>query len=222
MEIKNNSTERMRIVQCISSEVIGKNEECLMCRDNDRCLTVKPKLALMVEKAGDLLSLENMAIIKNKYPQIAEFDNQDYGSMMSMKNRIRVAMCLTAETPETDENCNECRLNGCCMKVNPELASMVENCKTSNGYEFTPEDFAAIGAKYPQAVEFDDDGSNPGITAMRDFIIESYYNSEIMPIIVSKEVISRLEDGGYTDDEIELLYAGITGKYDKMLSIYEF
>lgn len=136
-------------------------------------------------------------------------------------NRIKVVKCLSSKIVEKDENCTVCRDRGCCLTINPELASIVEKSKKSDGtYEFTPEDGSFIQKKYPRTLEYDKiEGMYPGIMGMRDWIIEAYYNSEIMPLIISKFIVAKLETDNYTDEEIELLYAVLTDKYDEMLGM---
>lgn len=63
------------------------------------------------------------------------------------------------------------------------------------------------------------DKPSPGILAMVHWIIECFYNSDIIPLVVSKDLIAKLEDDGYTGEEIEFLYVALTEKYDKMLGI---
>lgn len=136
--------------------------------------------------------------------------------------RIKVVQCLSSEVVKKDENCIICRDRGCCLTINPELANLIDKCKKSEGiYEFTQEASSLIRAKYPRALEFDQySGMHPSPAAMRDFLIETYYETEIMPLVVTESIIKKLEkDEDYTDEEIELLYIAITEKYDDALAL---
>ncbi|MDK2830339.1 hypothetical protein V7O61_07375 [Methanolobus sp. WCC1] len=57
----------------------------------------------------------------------------------------------------------------------------------------------------------------PGITAMRDYIIEGYYNTDFIHSAVSRDIIIKLEHNLYTDEEIEFLYIAITERFDRFL-----
>lgn len=134
--------------------------------------------------------------------------------------RIKVVKCLSSKVVEKDENCAECRDRGCCLTINPELANLVDKCEKSEGiYEFTQEDGSLIRAKYKRALEFNNIEMHPGIMGMRDFMIEMYYNTETMPLVISEDIVNKLEYEEYTDEEIELLYAVVTDKYDEMLGM---
>lgn len=61
------------------------------------------------------------------------------------------------------------------------------------------------------------DKLSPSIVTMTHWMIEGYYNTDAMPRIISKDIITKLEDEGYSDEEIELLYMEITERYDKLL-----
>lgn len=136
-------------------------------------------------------------------------------------DRIKVVTCLSSKVLEKDENCNVCRDRNCCLTINPELASIVEKSKKSDGtYEFTPTDGSLINRKYPRAPYYDKIGEmHLGIMPMRDWIVEAYYSTKIMPSIISKFIVTKLENDNYTDEEIELLYAVLTDKYDEMLGM---
>lgn len=58
-----------------------------------------------------------------------------------------------------------------------------------------------------------------GIMATAHWIIECFYNSDIMPLVVSKDLIAKLEDDGYTGEEIEFLYVVVTRKYERLLGM---
>lgn len=57
----------------------------------------------------------------------------------------------------------------------------------------------------------------PDISGMANWMIETYYNTDIMPQVISKDIVEKLENAEYADEEIELLYAATTEKYDKLL-----
>jgi translation initiation factor 2 beta subunit (eIF-2beta)/eIF-5 len=48
-------------------------------------------------------------------------------------------------------------------------------------------------------------------------IIESYYNNSLGQLLLSKEIISKLEHHEYTSEEIDIIYVGFTKKYDETL-----
>ncbi len=136
-------------------------------------------------------------------------------------DRVKVVKCLSSKVLKQDENCTVCRDRNCCLTINPELASIVEKSKKSDGtYEFAPADGSLIEKKYPRALYYDKiGGMHPGIMGMRDWILEAYYCTEIMPLIISKFIAKKLENDVYSDEEIELLYAVLTDKYDEMLGM---
>lgn len=133
-------------------------------------------------------------------------------------DRIKIVMCLSSKVVEQDENCEECPDNGRCLIINPELASIVEKCKKSEQvYEFTPEDSSFIRGNYPKALEYDNKDFNPGITAMKDYMVDTYYNTDIMPDILTEEIVKKLEKNQYSDEEIEALYQWATKILDAKL-----
>ncbi|MDK2947564.1 MAG: hypothetical protein PWQ63_724 [Methanolobus sp.] len=56
-----------------------------------------------------------------------------------------------------------------------------------------------------------------GIMAMVDWMVVSYYHTDIMPLVVSKDLIEKLENNQFTDEEIELLYIALTKRYDRLV-----
>jgi hypothetical protein len=61
----------------------------------------------------------------------------------------------------------------------------------------------------------DNEGLLPGITAMRYYIIEGYYNTDFIHSTVSRDVTNKLENDQYTDEEVELLCIAITERFDR-------
>lgn len=71
--------------------------------------------------------------------------------------RIKIAECVIPTTSADVDNeiCVQCSSRGCCLTVNPELVSILERCKDSDGiYEFTSADWSLLQEKYPDAVTF--------------------------------------------------------------------
>lgn len=71
--------------------------------------------------------------------------------------RIKIAECIMPPVFIDAENeiCMQCPSKGCCLTVNPELVSILERCKDSDGiYELTSADWSLLQEKYPDAVTF--------------------------------------------------------------------
>lgn len=134
-------------------------------------------------------------------------------------NQIRLIECVYMNEERKNIICGECPDSGHCITVNPEMAKLIEKSKNEDGIcEFTQEHFSFLMENYSETLVFDPEDC-VGPTAMRDWIIESYYNTEIIPQIVSEDVISKIESDEYSDEELMLLYYALTKEYDQMLEL---
>ena len=131
-------------------------------------------------------------------------------------NRIRIVKCISPEVLKNDKYCVACPDNDYCCTFNPELAMLVEKSNVSGDVcKFSQEDISFIQAKYPQVFKFESIlEENVWPTAMKFSLIDTYYNTDVMPKILNPIIIDRLENDVYSDDEIEALYEWATKKYD--------
>lgn len=51
---------------------------------------------------------------------------------------------------------------------------------------------------------------SPCIMTITHRMIENYYNTDVMPGVFSKDLITKPEDDRYTAEQIELLYVVVT------------
>lgn len=225
MEKTDVDLSRIKFVQCLLPQKVELNEVCLACRDSDRCLTIRPKLAAAVGKFMKRVCLPNteeIASLKENYPEVFKFDNRRSMAKLRAPGSVRVANCISAGPMMSEETCMQCRLNNCCLLINPELASLVEKRKVNDGmYEFAQKDITFLDTKYPSTVLVDSDGSYLFGESMAQYLIDYYQSSNILQMIVDKEIISRLITDRYTEEEIEFLYIGINNKWEKMEEVFK-
>lgn len=139
----------------------------------------------------------------------------------NINNCIKFANCTKPKTSIDDDICKECPSKGCCLTINPELASMLERCKNSDGiYELKSKDWYLLQMNYPDTLNLNIDNDSCdfdypiGMTEMKEFMTVAYYNTEIMPKVLNKKIVNRLENDEYSYEEIEALYEWSTRVYD--------
>jgi len=223
MDCESKINGRIKFVKCLSSETVEVNDFCLACRDSERCLTLKPKLAAKlgrIFRGCMFLTEEEVDMLKKDYPEVVEFDKKE-GRMKIGASEVKVAYCVSPE-PLKEGECEGCRLKECCLLVNPELAEFVDRRKKKNGmYDFTERDLNFLNYKYRDTVEIDQDCSFLCAEAMSTYLIDYYSSSDILQTIVDRKVIFRLMDERYSDNEVELLFRGINAKWEKIEKVFK-
>lgn len=212
--------ENIKIVRCLSSEGRQKSRDCSECSDSERCATVKPELASLVEKYGrsgvlSELTEEDMSFIQTNYPKVIEFDEEEAFGKKLNGNKVRVAECLFPKEPMYSDKCDGCRDRECCLTRKPELASLVKKHEVSDGiYEFTPEALAFIRERY-MALSFFTDGEYYGHITMKDFLIMQYHSCSLFRELFDESMYEKLDNDEYNSAEIQALYEWATKRYDK-------
>lgn len=220
---------RMKVTKCLYSKGHKINVKCIACSDKDCCLTVRPELASIVEKSKKQdgtyeVSSSDFSIIQAKYLRAIEsdYDKLCRAWTYGWSNRIRVTECLSSKVVEKDETCETCRDKGCCLTINPELASIEKRKKPDGTCDFTKADLDLIQTKYPRSLTMDYEQTYPAADSMgmRMYLLDAYSGTKAMHHIVSREVISKLKMNRYTDEEIKFLYIAITTVFDQVQELY--
>lgn len=101
-----NQITRIKVVKCLASELLRKDENCEECPDKGCCLTINPELEALVEKCKKSettyeFSPEDSLFIQEKYPVALKYESiESYPDIMGMRSYMIDYYYTTSIMPE--------------------------------------------------------------------------------------------------------------------------